>query len=230
MAAMRSFLRLALLGLVLLLVAAFSALTAMRFAIHGRETTVPKLVGMTPAEAEPVAQASGLLIQVESRFYSDTPAGHIISQLPSAGTRVRRGWPVRVAESLGAQRRTIPNVVGASQRAAEINIRRRGLDVGSEAVVTLPGAAADEVVAQSPTPNAEASSPSVSLLIAAEAQPEYVMPEFVGRPVVEVLKLLEQAGIKDVKASAPTGTVVRQTPAPGQKVGGGIGVSLEVAK
>src|SRR5437879_12018761 len=109
---MRSFLRYALLALVLLLVAAFSALTAMRFAIHGRETTVPKVTGMTPAEAERSAQAAGLSLHVESRFYSDVAAGRVVSQLPAAGTKVRRGWPIRVAESLGPQRRIIPSVVG----------------------------------------------------------------------------------------------------------------------
>ena len=48
---MRKFFRMLLLALVLLTVALVSALTAMRFAIHGREVTIPKLVGMTPLEA-----------------------------------------------------------------------------------------------------------------------------------------------------------------------------------
>ncbi len=39
-------------ALILVLVGLASALTAMRFAIHGREVTVPKVVGLTPAEAQ----------------------------------------------------------------------------------------------------------------------------------------------------------------------------------
>src|SRR3954465_12692434 len=126
---MRSFLRFVLLALVLLLVAAISGLTAMRFAIHGREATVPKLVGLTPADARRDAAGNGLLLTIENRFYSaEIPEGRILSQVPPAGERVRRGWQVRVAESLGPQRHVIPNVVGESQRVAEINLRRRGLD------------------------------------------------------------------------------------------------------
>ena len=40
------------LALVLVIVAMVSALTAMRFAIHGQEVAVPPLVGLAPAEAE----------------------------------------------------------------------------------------------------------------------------------------------------------------------------------
>jgi hypothetical protein len=45
-----------------------SALLAMRFAIQGREVQVPRLSGLTPAEAERVANSDGLVLSVESRF------------------------------------------------------------------------------------------------------------------------------------------------------------------
>ena len=57
--------------------------------------------------------------------------------MPLGGTQVRRGWSIRVAESLGPQRIAIPNVLGQSERAAEINIRRRGLDMGTVASLQL---------------------------------------------------------------------------------------------
>ncbi len=126
---MKSFFRLILLALVLLVVALVSALTAMRLAIHGHEVAVPDLVGQSPAAARMIAEQSGLEITVERQYYSSTvPEGKILSQLPPAGNQVRRGWQVRVAESLGPQRVEIPNVTGQSQRIANINIRRRGLD------------------------------------------------------------------------------------------------------
>jgi len=227
---MRSAVRYALLVLVLLLVFAFSALSAMRFAIHGRETTVPKLTGLTAADAERLAQTNGLLLQVENRFYSDLAAGKIISQLPQPGARVRRGWPVRVAESLGEQRRTIPNVVGSSRRAAEINLRRRGLEIAAESTVALPGTEPESVIAQSPAPEVEASSPSVQLLVATQSEPEFVMPDFTGRSLADALRILQQAGFNNVKASAPAGTVAHQSPAVGQRVVPSTAVYLEAAK
>ena len=71
---MKSFFRLVLLALVLLVVALLSALTAMRFAIHGREVAVPDLVGKTPAEARRVAEPSGLQVEVERQYYSPNVA------------------------------------------------------------------------------------------------------------------------------------------------------------
>lgn len=227
---MRSAVRYALLVLVLLLVFAFSALSAMRFAIHGRETIVPKLTGLPSTEAERLAQANGLLLQIENRFYSEVAAGRIISQLPQPGARVRRGWPVRVAESLGMQRRTIPNVVGASRRAAEINLRRRGLEIAAEAVVALPGVEPEAVIAQSPAPEVEASSPSVQLLVASEGEPQFVMPDFTGRAMADALRMLQQAGFSNVKSSAAAGTVARQAPMAGQRVTPASAVYLEAAK
>ena len=98
---MRSFLRFALLALMLLVVALVSALTAMRFAIHTSEVVVPNLVGKTPIEGQKIAEDSGLQMEVERRYYSPTtPEGKILSQLPPADTQVRRGWQIRVALSL----------------------------------------------------------------------------------------------------------------------------------
>src|ERR1700690_2287220 len=108
---MSRFFRIVLLTLVLLTVALVSALTAMRLAIHGREVTIPKVVGMTPLEAERAGSAFGLQLIVEREFYSaDVPEGRIITQVPPPGTKVRRGWSVPRARSRGPQRLTNPDV------------------------------------------------------------------------------------------------------------------------
>ncbi len=241
---MRGFFRFTLLALVLLTVALVSALTAMRVAIHGREVAVPKLVGLTPSQAERLALQNGLLIDVEDRFYSaDVPEGHIMSQLPPAGTKVRRGWRVRLAESLGLQHVVIPDVVGQSSRAAEINLRRRGLEPGTVAFARMPDKPADQVIAQSPPAAAVGiASPKVNLLFAAPPEPAaFVMPNFVGHQLADAARLIQDAGLHlgtvhvSTNGAAP-GTppgptvVVRQSPAPGQKVTPGMTVELDVTK
>src|ERR1700735_2787693 len=164
---MRSALRFAMMALVLVVVAMVSALTAMRLAIHGQEVSVPPLVGLAPAEAEKTTGGLGLQMTVERQYYSpQIPEGRIMSQLPLPGTKVRRGWQVRVAQSLGPTRVAIPDVTGESEHAAELNIRRRGLDVSSMAEVEAAGIPADQVLAQSPTANAtQVVAPKISLLI-----------------------------------------------------------------
>jgi beta-lactam-binding protein with PASTA domain len=210
---MRSFFRFVLLALVLLVVALVSALTAMRFAIHGREVAVPNLVGRAPADARRLAEEAGFEMAVERQYYSPSvPEGKILSQLPTAGTLVRRGWEIRVAASLGPQRVPVPNVMGQSERAAAMNIGRRGLDVGMVATMPSSGVAPDEVLSQSPPPNAGGlSSPKISLLV---AQPvpvhAFVMPSFIGQPLSSVKLILQNAGLR-------VGTV-SETPTPNSPV------------
>ena len=196
---MRSFFRFVLLALVLLVVALVSALTAMRFAIHGREEAVPNLVGRTPADARRIAEEDGFDMAVERQYYSPTvPEGKILSQLPPAGTLVRRGWEIRVAASLGPQRVQIPDVMGQSERAAEMNIGRRGLDVGTVAAMPSPSAAPGEVLSQSPPPNAGGlSSPKISLLVAQPAPAHaFVMPSFIGQQLSTVKLIVQTAGLR----------------------------------
>lgn len=194
---MKSFFRFVLLSLVLLTVALVSALTAMRFAIHGREVAVPNLVGKSPAEARRLAESNGFSMDVERQFYSPSvPEGYILSQVPESGTLIRRGWQIRVAQSIGPQRVQIPNVLGESQRAAEITITRRGLDVSAISQIPIPTAPPDQVIAQSPSPNASnVAAPRIGLLTAQPVPPPaFVMPNFIGQSLGNATAVLTGAG------------------------------------
>src|ERR1700685_644873 len=194
---MKSFFRFAILALVLVVVALVSALTAMRFAIHGQEVEVPAIVGLSPGEAERSVAGLGLQIDIERQYYSPRiPEGRIMTQLPLPGTKVRRGWQLRVAQSMGPQRVVIPNVTNESERAAEWNIRRRGLDLASTAQMQFAGTPADQVLAHSPPANANSvAAPKTNLLISVAADPPaYVMPNFVGQSLGVVSRTLQDAG------------------------------------
>jgi eukaryotic-like serine/threonine-protein kinase len=245
---MRRFFRWVVRILVLIVVFMASMLTAMRFAIHGRQTAVPKIVGMTPHDAEAALEAHGLILDRSDRFFSaEIPAGHIVSQVPPAGEMVRRGWRVRVAESMGPQRVVIPDLTGGSERAAEINIRRRGLELGSTATAIIPGSPTDQIVAQSPPANAvNVSAPRISILLAApEGRASFVMPDLVGHSEDDAVNEIVGAGLRvgsiasqpppadaDANATVPSGTrmVVRTIPAAGQRVYEGQGITLEVTR
>src|SRR5207302_2277798 len=67
-----------------------SALTAMRFAIRGREVEVPPLAGKTAEQAKEILIHNGLVLKVaSSRFSSEVPEGHILDQIPPTGTRLK---------------------------------------------------------------------------------------------------------------------------------------------
>jgi beta-lactam-binding protein with PASTA domain len=152
-------------------------------------------------------------MSIERQYYSpQIPEGRIMSQLPLPGTKVRRGWQVRVAQSLGPTRVAIPDVTGESEHAAELNIRRRGLDISSMATVEAAGIPVDQVLAQNPTANAtQLAAPKISLLVTSGAEPQaFVMPNFLGQPLGSANRTLQDAGFRlgnvTVAAPAPVAT------------------------
>src|SRR5258706_2653736 len=152
---MRQLFRMLLLALVLLIVALVSALTAMQYAIHGREVSIPKLVSMTPLEAERAVAASGLEVVVERQFYSaDVPEGKIISQVPAAGVKVRRGGGISVAPRLGTPRVALSHVTRPKESVWGLNGRRRGLEIGSLSPINLSDAPSGHGGSQRPPPYA----------------------------------------------------------------------------
>lgn len=250
---MKAIAKLVLLGLVLVTVAMISALMAMRFAVHGHEVTVPNVVGLSLPDAERTALASGLQLQAERRYYSpNVEEGKVMSQVPDAGTKVRRGWQLRVAQSLGPQRVAIPDVTGQSARAAELNIERRGLELGATAVLPMATGPADQVIAQSPPANASGvAAPRISLLLSAGAMATaYVMPNLVGQSLGSATQILQTAGMRvgNVRISAAqnaseagttSGTgdtpsqsslILSQDPVAGQKITTGSAVNFEVSR
>ena len=184
--------------------------------------------------------------------------GRILSQLPPPGTQVRRGWQIRVAESLGPQRVEIPNVLGESQRAAEINIRRRGLDVGAVAQIAMRGAPADQVLAKvrHRMPAASPLRRSVCWRPNPRQPQAFLMPNFTGQALGGVTLVLQDTGfrlgsvniapsitsppaaIPDSPAVPsppsppplpnPASVIVSQNPAPGAKIVAGSAVNFEV--
>jgi len=135
----------------------------------------------------------------------------VMSQAPPAGTVVRRGWEVRLALSAGAQRTSIPQVVGESERAAAIAIAQRGLQLGVPASMESPGATPGQVLAQNPPANVnDATAPKISLLVASGAPPAaYVTPSFVGQPLGSVTLALRETSFSVGKV-----TTIEPPPSP----------------
>jgi eukaryotic-like serine/threonine-protein kinase len=251
---MRGLFRLFWMALVLLVVALLSALTAMRFAIHGRELSIPDLRGKTPIEARRLADDTGLAVAVERSYYSPTvPEGRVLSQMPAPGTTVRPGWEVRLALSLGPQRVAIPQVVGDSERVAAITIAQRRLELGPAASIQMPGIDPGQVIGQNPPANAtDVSAPKISLLVSQETQPQaFVMPTFIGQPLGSVTVTLKSAGFTVGKVTvapldsaiatgnttlgaeppavaSPASIIVSQDPVQGSKVLAGAAINFVV--
>jgi len=106
--------------------------------------------------------------------------------------------------------------------------------VGGVAEIAMPGAAADQVIAQSPPANASGvSAPKISLLVTTSAEPQgFVMPSFVGQLLGSVARTLQDSGMKlGAVTMAPPTASIGQGGAPGSEPGvqQGATVSPQVA-
>ena len=187
--------------LLLSLIALVSAITTMHFAIHGAEVTVPDFRGMDVASATRKAVGMNLDISVDEHFYSaSTPAGHVLTQSPMPGTRVRSDWSIRITDSLGPQHVAIPKVTGEPERVASLELRRLGLDLGTIARMPYPTVMGDQVIAQTPQPGAaNVDRPNVSLLLGTTPgsnQVAYVMPDFLNDNYAAAAAAMVAAHIK----------------------------------
>lgn len=246
---MIGYFRFALIAVMLAGIAGASAIVTMQFAVHGTVVSVPALEGLRVDEAVQKAAELGLDVAVTQKFYSTAlPEGRVLLQSPAASARVRRGWNIAVAESLGPQRIAIPDTVGKSEREAMLLIRQKGLELGELAQMPDAQVPAGTVLAQDPAPDAKgAAAPSVSLLVAEAPTvetPTYVMPDEVGRSYAEAAEEMSKTGIavastQSVPAGAQivvgtaagtvAGIVVAQQPPAGARIEKGSRVVLSVA-
>ena len=74
--------RMVLLMFILASAAFLSAITAMRIAIHGREVSMPNLVGKNVTEANSLLTSRGLVLRVADRIYTDLPINVVVRHRP----------------------------------------------------------------------------------------------------------------------------------------------------
>ena len=210
---------------------------AMRMTLRAREVEVPSLAGRTVNDATRIAVALGLGLKVDDNRRSDEkiPAGQIMQQDPAPGTRTRQQRTVRVWVSAGARATIVPALIGQTDRTARIRLEQDGIDVVSTTEVRSTDYPADAIMAQDPAPQVRA--PGVSLLInRGEEATTYVMPDVIGTEGDRAAAALRARGFRVTITGSqpypgvPPGTVVRQTPAGGFRVGTADSISLEVSR
>jgi eukaryotic-like serine/threonine-protein kinase len=225
----------ALLIFILTSAAFLSAITAMRIAIHGRETTMPNLVGKNVMEASTMLRSRGLVLRVADRSYSDVPINVVVRQTPSAGQLMKVSQQAHVVLSLGQRQLEIPLLEGGSLRVSRIELLRAGLQVGEVSAVTMPDKPVDTVVLQTPRPGAGAATPRVDVLVSqGPRDTAYVMPHLVGLNEIDAQRRLDVAGLhrKVNYVTAPQwphATVIDQSPLAGARLSAAATIELTVA-
>lgn len=212
-----------------------SAITAMRIAIHGRETTMPNLVGRNVAEANQALRSKGLILRVADRVYSELPINEVVRQTPPPGMLMKVSQQAHVVLSLGQKQLEIPSLEGGTLRVSRIELLREGLQVGEVSMITTAAEPMDDVLLQNPKPGKLAATPKVDVLVSAgPKEASYVMPYLVGLNELEALRRLDTGNLKRkvnylAAPQWPHGAVIDQGPLAGSQVKASNEVELTVA-
>jgi eukaryotic-like serine/threonine-protein kinase len=229
--------KLVVLGGALLATYVLFAAASMRIALRAREVTVPDFTNRTANEASAVAADLGLSLRVDDTRRPDpkVAAGRIVAQDLAPGSIARRQRSLRVWLSAGARAATMPELVGETERAAQLRLAQDGLALSEVAEIRSHDLPADVVVAQNPPPKSAADR--VSLLVnRGERGASYVMPDLIGVNGDRAADILRDRGFRvAVVGSTPypgvaAGIVIRQSPQAGFQIGPGEPISLEVSR
>lgn len=231
-------LRMSLMLFILASVAFLSALTAMRYAVQGREVEMPDLVGKHAADAQQLLQARRLGMKVEDRIYSPLAVDEVVRQSPPPNSTIKTGQFAHLVLSLGPRKQNIPDLQNGSVRAARIELLQGGMQAGEISNAYLPGTQDDTVLLQDPAPGrTDVTSPHVNLLVSMGSRPPaYVMPDLLGQPLNEAIAKLNSAGLKVAKITnvpalgAASSSVIAQTPQRGRHVDVNTPIELQVAQ
>jgi len=210
---------------------------SMRVALWARDVQVPSLVGRTVNEATAALADRDLALRVEENKRPDDKieVGKVMQQEPEGGVTSRRQRTVLGWISSGPKRTIVPPLVGQNERAAQSSLQQQGVVVSSVSEFRSSDYPADVIVAQDPA--ATSRAPEVSILLnRGELSATYVMPDVIGVDGERAADALRRQGFRisivgtQPYPGVPPGTVVRQQPASGFRVGASDAISLEVSR
>jgi eukaryotic-like serine/threonine-protein kinase len=193
---------------------------------------VPTVVGADQANAEAKLRQEGFRVDTVQKT-AEQPAGQVIGQDPTGGTKAKKGSTVTLTVSAGPQQVSVPQVVGLTVSSARGRLQKAGLD-GSEREENSDSVAQGRVISVSPTEGQKVDKGSSVTLVVSSGKPQVEVPDVVGKSFDEAQSTLQAAGFKvtrvDKESDKSAGTVLSQNPKSGGRIDSGSTIALTVAK
>jgi beta-lactam-binding protein with PASTA domain/tRNA A-37 threonylcarbamoyl transferase component Bud32 len=193
---------------------------------------VPTVVGADQANAEAKLRQDGFRIDTVQKT-AEQPAGQVIGQDPTGGTKAKKGSTVTLTVSAGPQQVAVPQVVGLTVSSARGRLSKAGLQA-SEREENSDTVAQGRVISVSPSEGQKVDKGSSVTLVVSSGKPQVEVPDVVGKSFDEAQSTLQAAGFKvtrvDKESDKDPGTVLSQNPRSGGRIDAGSTIALTVAK
>jgi eukaryotic-like serine/threonine-protein kinase len=199
----------------------------------GKQVTVPTVVGADQANAEARLRQEGFKTDSTPKT-SDRPAGEVIGQHPSGGSRAEKGSTIDLTVSSGPAQVGVPQVTGLTLQSAQGRLTKAGLksSVREENSDTVDKG---RVISATPPEGQQVDKGSQVALVVSTGPEEVDVPDVTGKSFDEASSQLEAAGLKATRKDQEStdqdpGTVLSQNPKGGGQAPKGSAVQLTVAK
>ncbi len=200
---------------------------------------VPDVTGRSLTQVQAVLKEKAIAYAVkEQRYDSVWPEGFVVSQNPLPKRYLRPNQIIELVVSKGAEKITVPSVVGLPSAQARTLLEKSGLRAVPRGTIYSDSVAKDCVEAQDPPPTTVVEQGSaVSLVISlGPKEPKQTMPDLAGRTFEEAKELLTTQGlvlgevVMIPSDSLGAGLVLMQAPQPGFQITRGDTVKLGVTE
>jgi len=191
--------RLLLFSLLLLNAFFLPAVVSFRVTKSGEVASVPDLTGKTFESARTELLDQKLtLVQSGIELHTRYEKGQIIAQTPAPETKLPLYSEIKVVVSAGKEKVTAPDFIGRSLQAILPTLSQSGLRAGTVTHVHSPRYSAGRIFAQFPLPDIEVPiQTQVNFLVSeGEEEPQYLMPDLLGKRLVNVRPRLEEMGFR----------------------------------
>jgi serine/threonine-protein kinase len=197
---------------------------------------VPDVTGLTVADAQGQLTDLGFTVTVAPGTSSmKVDAGSVLRMDPPPGTSVDRGSTVTIVPSTGPPPRDVPDVTGRTLEKARKAIERAKLVPGEPTLEFSQDVPEGSVISQMPA-DGQAPQGSTVELVVSKGPPPRPVPDVVGRSVEDAQRILTDAGFvasvgqEKFSDEVSRGQVIRQSPAPAEKLQPGATITLVVSR
>jgi serine/threonine-protein kinase len=202
----------------------------------GASVKFPSVVGATTEQANSTLTALGLTTTVvEERFDEDIAKGRVISTDPFAGDSIAVGGTVKLVVSKGAERYTIPSLVGLTPEAAVNLLAKSPLKVGEITEVFNGKVPKGFVISSNPEQGTRVKRDALVDMVVSKGVETFNLTSYVGSNGEQALTELTEAGFNVTTTYAfdekvMPGEVISQNPAAGAALAKGSAVEIFVSK
>ena len=190
----------------------------------GNTKSVPDVSGKSEADAQKELEDAGFKVTSSFQYDDNVENGNVISTTPAAGTKAEKGTQITMLVSKGSDKKSVPNVRGMEDSAAQNTIKNYGFNVGSVTYQYSDSVSKGLVISQGVAAGTKAAAgTSISLVVSSGPKPEEKIEVrgFVGQSESELNSWASQNGLYTNKSDSQysdtyaAGTIISMSPSSG---------------